>query len=216
MKKVLLIILSLFFISGCSKEVKLYQRTVKALGTTINVKVYSNNRSTEKLLDEVEEKIKYYDKLFDVNNEYKNTVNLYYINEKLELKKEITVDRELMYLIQLAKIYDDDIYEGIFNMSEDKITKYSDNKINLDSVKVGYVIQKIGDFIEKTEDKYMITTDNIVKTGANYVYSYYNILTADKNLIKTSHSTIITKNKSVLEDECNGNIYKTIGFLMYE
>lgn len=206
MKKVLLIISSLFLISGCSNEVKMYQRTIEALDTTINVKVYSNNKNTEKLLDEIDEKIKYYDKLFDVNNEYKDVVNLYYINEKLELKKEITVDRELMYLIQLAKIYNKDIYSGIFNMSGDKITKYSDDKINLNSVKVGYAIQIIGNIIQKAENCYMITTDNLIKVGFNYNYSFFYILTNDNDVIRISNKTVITKRKSNLSDDCNGNI----------
>lgn len=118
MKKILIFIslFLVFFISACTNK-KMYKESFMYMDTYIEVKVYDvSKKKSEEVLSTAEKMYKEYHELTDRYNAYEDIINIYYINNELELNKEIELDSRLADLIQFGiKAYDDT--DGYINIA---------------------------------------------------------------------------------------------------
>lgn len=85
------------------------------MDTYINIKVYSNNKNIDEILDNCENIYKSYHELTDRYNSYGDLVNLYYINNN-KSDKEFVVDSKLYDLISYAYSFSKET-DGLFNIN---------------------------------------------------------------------------------------------------
>jgi len=118
MKKILIFI-SLFlvlFVSACSNK-KMFKESFMYMDTYIEVKVYGiNKKKSEEVLSTAKKMYKEYHELTDRYNSYEDIINVHYINNELELNKEIELDSRLSDLIEFGlKAYEDT--DGYINIA---------------------------------------------------------------------------------------------------
>lgn len=99
MKKVIGIIFCVCLLFGCTNK-KMYSNTLFYMDTFIEVKLYDiDKKESEKLLSEVKKIYKEYHELTDRYNKYDDIVNLYYLNNELEVNEEVEINPKLSELI---------------------------------------------------------------------------------------------------------------------
>ena len=118
MKKIIVFI-SLFlviFISACTNK-KMYKESFMYMDTYIEIKVYGiNKKKSEEVLSTAKKMYKEYHELTDRYNSYENINNVYYINNELDVNKEIELDSRLADLISFGlKAYEDT--DGYINIA---------------------------------------------------------------------------------------------------
>lgn len=116
MKKILLVIACLLFVSSCTNK-KMFKDSFIYMDTYIEVKVYDvdKNRGKE-LLSTAKNMYEEYHKLTDRYNSYDDVVNLYYLNNELSINEEVVLDPRLVDLIKYGiTMYDKT--EGYVNIA---------------------------------------------------------------------------------------------------
>ena len=110
MKKILIFI-SLFlilFVGACTNK-KMFKDSFMYMDTYIEVKVYGvSKKKSEEVLSTAKKMYKEYHELTDRYNSYEGVVNIHYINNELEVNKEIELDTRLADLIKFGL----DAYKG--------------------------------------------------------------------------------------------------------
>ncbi len=98
------IIFIILIITGCSSSILVNNKDFFYMDTYINIKIYSNNKQlVDNVYEEIDNIYHEYHNLTDRYHEYDNLVNIYYINNKLELNKPIEIDKRLYNLIKYGK-----------------------------------------------------------------------------------------------------------------
>lgn len=108
MKKIVLIIISIFILSGCNKNVTTESYKMFYMDTYIEVKLYDVDKSDAELVfSEIDSIYSEYHKLSDRYKSYDNVINIYYLNNTLKIDEEIEISDELRDLINYGiKMYD--------------------------------------------------------------------------------------------------------------
>ena len=100
MKKIVLIILFIFILSGCNKN-DMYDKTLFYMDTAIEVKLYDvDEEHANKALSDIEKMYEKYHKLTDRYNEYEDVINVYYLNNVLKVNEKIEISNELSEIIK--------------------------------------------------------------------------------------------------------------------
>ena len=118
MKKIIVFI-SLFLViltSACTNK-KMYKETFMYMDTYIEVKVYGiSKKKSEEVLSTAKKMYKEYHELTDRYNSYEDIINVHYINNELEVNKEVEIDSRLADLIEFGiKAYEDT--DGYINIA---------------------------------------------------------------------------------------------------
>ena len=95
----IIILLFGFYFSFINRKLE-YSKNIMKMDTYINIKLYSKNRKVDKILNEVESIYNKYDVLVDAYTKYDNVINVYYLNNILEVGKEVTISDDLASLIK--------------------------------------------------------------------------------------------------------------------
>lgn len=99
MKKYILIVV-LLFLCGCS-NIKVETYNMLYMDTLVEVKLYDINKTdADKLFEEIDNIYKEYDHLADRYNAYDNLINIYYLNNELDINENIDISSKLSDLIQ--------------------------------------------------------------------------------------------------------------------
>jgi len=116
-----ILILMLFSLSSC-KDTKLKSETsFEWFDTVTTVSAYMSESDFENMWDTVCERFDYYNKLFDIYDEYDGINNLCTVNKNAG-KAPVTVDKELVDFISYAKtVYD--ITSGKVNIAMGSVLK---------------------------------------------------------------------------------------------
>jgi thiamine biosynthesis lipoprotein len=137
MKKLILVFFILFLI-GCTKNEEYYSHNMFYMDTYINIKIYDIKESgVDILFDEIDNIYENYNNLSDRYNEYDNLINIYYLNNILDINESIEIDSKLYNLISYAKEY---YYEtdGLVNIALGNVVdiwkKYRDNESGIPSI----------------------------------------------------------------------------------
>lgn len=155
-------------------KLKLYSRDIFYMDTYINIKVYSNKKNIDKILDNCENIYKSYHELTDRYNSYDGIVNLYYINNN-KSDKEFFVDKKLYDLIGYASSFSKET-NGLFDINLggviDVWKKYRDNSSGVPS---------------KSELKKNVSKDAIVLLGDNKIKN--NDINIDLGAVSKGYTT---------------------------
>lgn len=109
MKKIISVLFALILICGCQdKALTKYSMTATDLGfdTVVSFIAYTPNQATfDKYAQELKNRFRHYDKLFDKYNDYDGINNIKTINDQAG-KKPVVVDAAIIDLLKLSKTYD--------------------------------------------------------------------------------------------------------------
>lgn len=118
-------------------ELQEFSKNIFYMDTYINVKIYSNDKKANKVLEEVEKIYSDYHKLTDRYNEYENITNIYIINNNNLETESLQLDKRLYDLIK----YGIESYEktnGLININIGNVIdvwkKYRENKNGIPSL----------------------------------------------------------------------------------
>ena len=103
MKKIIILLIFLIFVTGCNKEVA-ESRNFFYMDTYINVKLYDVN-NPEKIFAKIDEIYKEYHKLADRYHEYEGLVNVYYLKNINSIDEWFKLDEKLCSMIELGIEY---------------------------------------------------------------------------------------------------------------
>lgn len=110
-----LIFISLI-ITGCSNN-QSYSKDIFYMDTYINIKLYNNDEDkTMKALNYIDDLYNEYDKLTDRYKKYDDIKNVYYINNELDIDKQIEIDSKLYDILKYSKSYYSKT-NGLFNIA---------------------------------------------------------------------------------------------------
>lgn len=159
----ILILLFGFYFSFTNRKLE-YSKNIMKMDTYINIKLYSKNRKVDKILNDVESIYNKYDILADAYTKYDNVINVYYLNNVLEVNKEVTISKELADLIQ----YGIDVYtktNGLVNIAMGNVTgvwkKYinegtevpSEKELNNLNININDIVLEGNKFLKKSDVK---------------------------------------------------------------
>ena len=159
----ILILLFGFYFSFTNRKVE-HSKNIMKMDTYINIKLYSKNKKVDKILNDVESIYNKYDILADAYTKYDNVINVYYLNNVLEVNKEVTISKELADLIQ----YGIDVYNntnGLVNIAMGNVTgvwkKYinegtevpSEKELNNLNININDIVLEGNKFLKKSDVK---------------------------------------------------------------
>ena len=164
--KYLILFLFIIITCGCTNQIKVISKDYFYFDTYINIKIYSNNsKLVTEALDKTENIFKEYHQLTDRYNAYEGINNLYYINNELNIKEKIKIDKRLYQLLEtMVDFYDDS--QGLVNIAiGNVIDVWKDYKDNNKGVPTYIELKNSGSTnINKLildEDYYLYKLDNI-------------------------------------------------------
>lgn len=103
MKKILLILISILFLSGCEKSVNIEKYDMFYMDTYIEIKLYDiSGNEADRVFKELDNMYKEYNELADRYNAYDGVVNVYYLNNNLKVNEEIEIDSKLAEIIEYS------------------------------------------------------------------------------------------------------------------
>lgn len=107
MKKLIFIVISIFLLCGCEKNVTVESYKMFYMDTYIEVKLYDIDKNESDLIfKEIDNIYNKYHKLSDRYKSYDNFINIYYLNNTLKIDEEIEICNELKDLIDYGiKMY---------------------------------------------------------------------------------------------------------------
>lgn len=124
----IIVIILGFYFAFTSKKIE-HSKNIIKMDTYISVKAYSKNKNIDKILNDVESIYSKYDILADAYKKYDNVINVYYLNNILEVGKEITIDEQLADLIRYGlEAYDKT--DGLVNIALGNVTSIWKQYIN--------------------------------------------------------------------------------------
>lgn len=159
----ILILLFGFYFSFMNRKLE-YSKNIMKMDTYINIKLYSKNRKADKILSEVESIYNKYDVLADAYTKHDNVINVYYLNNILEVGKEVTISDDLTSLIR----YGIDAYtktNGLVNIAMGNVTsvweKYlndgkkvpSDSELSNLNININDIVLEGNKFLKKSDVK---------------------------------------------------------------
>lgn len=159
----ILILLFGFYFSFTNRKLE-YSKNIMKMDTYINIKLYSKNRKADKILNEVEYIYNKYDILADAYTKHDNVINVYYLNNVLEVGKEVTISDDLTSLIK----YGIDVYtktNGLVNIAMGNVTsvwkKYlndgkkvpSEKELNNLNININDIVLEGNKFLKKSDVK---------------------------------------------------------------
>ena len=159
----ILILLFGFYFSFTNRKVE-HSKNIMKMDTYINIKLYSKNKKVDKILNDVESIYNKYDILADAYTKYDNVINVYYLNNVLEVNKEVIISKELADLIQ----YGIDVYNntnGLVNIAMGNVTgvwkKYinegtevpSEKELNNLNININDIVLEGNKFLKKSDVK---------------------------------------------------------------
>lgn len=180
----ILILLFGFYFSFTNRKVE-HSKNIMKMDTYINIKLYSKNKKVDKILNDVESIYNKYDILADAYTKYDNVINVYYLNNVLEVNKEVTISKELADLIQ----YGIDVYNntnGLVNIAMGNVTgiwkKYinegtevpSEKELNNLNININDIVLEGNKFLKKSDVKLdlgSITKGYVTEEVGNYLES---------------------------------------------
>lgn len=180
----ILILLFGFYFSFTNRKVE-HSKNIMKMDTYINIKLYSKNKNVDKILNDVESIYNKYDILADAYTKYDNVINVYYLNNVLEVNKEVTISKELADLIQ----YGIDVYNntnGLVNIAMGNVTsvwkKYinegtevpSEKELNNLNININDIVLEGNKFLKKSDVKLdlgSITKGYVTEEVGNYLES---------------------------------------------
>lgn len=180
----ILILLFGFYFSFTNRKVE-HSKNIMKMDTYINIKLYSKNKKVDKILNDVESIYNKYDILADAYTKYDNVINVYYLNNALEVNKEVTISKELADLIQ----YGIDVYNntnGLVNIAMGNVTgvwkKYinegtevpSEKELNNLNININDIVLEGNKFLKKSDVKLdlgSITKGYVTEEVGNYLES---------------------------------------------
>lgn len=180
----ILILLFGFYFSFTNRKVE-HSKNIMKMDTYINIKLYSKNKKVDKILNDVESIYNKYDILADAYTKYDNVINMYYLNNVLEVNKEVTISKELADLIQ----YGIDVYNntnGLVNIAMGNVTgvwkKYinegtevpSEKELNNLNININDIVLEGNKFLKKSDVKLdlgSITKGYVTEEVGNYLES---------------------------------------------
>lgn len=159
----ILILLFGFYFSFTNRKVE-HSKNIMKMDTYISIKLYSKNKKVDKILNDVESIYNKYDILADAYTKYDNVINVYYLNNVLEVNKEVIISKELADLIQ----YGIDVYNntnGLVNIAMGNVTgvwkKYinegtevpSEKELNNLNININDIVLEGNKFLKKSDVK---------------------------------------------------------------
>lgn len=178
----IIILLFGFYFSFINRKLE-YSKNIMKMDTYINIKLYSKNRKVNKILNEVESIYNKYDVLVDAYIKYDNVINVYYLNNILEVGKEVTISDDLASLIK----YGIDTYDktnGLVNIAMGNVTsvwkRYLNDgkKVPIDSelsslnIDINDIVLEGNKFLKKSDVKLdlgAITKGYVTEEVGNYL-----------------------------------------------
>ena len=178
----IIILLFGFYFSFINRKLE-YSKNIMKMDTYINIKLYSKNRKVDKILNEVESIYNKYDVLVDAYTKYDNVINVYYLNNILEVGKEVTISDDLASLIK----YGIDTYDktnGLVNIAMGNVTsvwkRYLNDgkKVPIDSelsslnIDINDIVLEGNKFLKKSDVKLdlgAITKGYVTEEVGNYL-----------------------------------------------
>lgn len=226
MKKIVLLILFIFILSGCNKN-DMYDKTLFYMDTAIEVKLYDvDEEHANKVLSDIEKMYEKYHKLTDRYNEYEDVINVYYLNNVLKVNEKIEISDELSEIINYGiKMYDET--DGYINIAMGNVIDvWKEYREKESGVPKLYELDKPIDisYISLTDNIYLKKKDVKLDLGA-YVKGYVTELVGkyleDENInkylinaggnVKLGNKYRLKKYNVGLEEPFNtSNIYKTL------
>ena len=180
----ILILLFGFYFSFTNRKVE-HSKNIMKMDTYISIKLYSKNKKVDKILNDVESIYNKYDILADAYTKYDNVINVYYLNNVLEVNKEVIISKELADLIQ----YGIDVYNntnGLVNIAMGNVTgvwkKYinegtevpSEKELNNLNININDIVLEGNKFLKKSDVKLdlgSITKGYVTEEVGNYLES---------------------------------------------
>lgn len=159
----ILILLFGFYFSFTNRKVE-HSKNIMKMDTYISIKLYSKNKKVDKILNDVESIYNKYDILADAYTKYDNVINVYYLNNILEVGKEVTISDDLTSLIK----YGIDVYtktNGLVNIAMGNVTsvwkKYlndgkkvpSDSELSSLNININDIVLEGNKFLKKSDVK---------------------------------------------------------------
>lgn len=159
----ILILLFGFYFSFMNRKVE-HSKNIMKMDTYISIKLYSKNKKVDKILNDVESIYNKYDILADAYTKYDNVINVYYLNNILEVGKEVTISDDLTSLIK----YGIDVYtktNGLVNIAMGNVTsvwkKYlndgkkvpSDSELSSLNININDIVLEGNKFLKKSDVK---------------------------------------------------------------
>lgn len=159
----ILILLFGFYFSFTNRKVE-HSKNIMKMDTYISIKLYSKNKKVDKILNDVESIYNKYDILADAYTKHDNVINVYYLNNVLEVNKEVTISKELADFIQ----YGIDVYNntnGLVNIAMGNVTgvwkKYinegtevpSEKELNNLNININDIVLEGNKFLKKSDVK---------------------------------------------------------------
>ncbi|CCZ57068.1 apbE family lipoprotein [Clostridium sp. CAG:762] len=159
----ILILLFGFYFSFTNRKVE-HSKNIMKMDTYISIKLYSKNKKVDKILNDVESIYNKYDILADAYTKHDNVINVYYLNNILEVGKEVTISDDLTSLIK----YGIDVYtktNGLVNIAMGNVTsvwkKYlndgkkvpSEKELNNLNININDIVLEGNKFLKKSDVK---------------------------------------------------------------
>ena len=128
----LIILVTLILLLIDKSTYKEYSRNYFYMDTYINIKINSvkNEKEINGIFDDIDYLYSSYHKFTDKYNQYDDIINVYYLNEILNVNEDIVIDKRLSDIIMLGIKYYDKT-DGLFNIASGNLTTVWKNYIDV-------------------------------------------------------------------------------------
>ena len=162
MKKLILLIMCIFLLSGCNNQV--YTKNLFYMDTFINVKIYSSDK--KKALDAlsyIDQMYNDYDMLADRYKSHDGVINIKYINE-MDINQEIKIDNRLYEMIEYSKSFHAKT-NGLFNIALGNVIDVWSEYRNGNKTGVPTTEELLKSGSTSIDDLSLLGNDTIMKKG---------------------------------------------------
>lgn len=194
MKKILMLLITILLLNGCSNKENYYSYDMFYMDTYINIRIFDIKESDkDKIFKDIDNLYKEYHKLSNRYEAYDNVNNVYYLNNVLEQNREVEIDSKLYDLINLGVSYTVDT-KGVINVALGNVIdvwkKYRDSKTGIPTLEELNNSGSINiDDIILDNNTYMKTSD--VKIDLGFIAKGYVTELAGKKLESLGYNKYI-------------------------